>query len=234
MFGWFKTLTSSSSSDLVSMSSVFGGMLDDGRQIFLTAANALLGGTDPEVIRLELFRTDERINEAEQRLRRELVVHASVHGIGSMPAALLFMSIVKDAERIGDYAKNIFDLRVEAPPLERNDLHADLVSLKTRIADLMAETNEVFDSQDADEARALTKVLSSVEDHCDERVTHLLGCQDQVASPATLVLTYRYFKRVVSHCLNVATSVYMPLDKIDYLDERPRPPLPGEEPNPSA
>ena len=41
----------------------FSKMLEDGRHIFDAASNALLGGTDPETIREDLFRTDRRINE---------------------------------------------------------------------------------------------------------------------------------------------------------------------------
>ncbi|MCA9299009.1 MAG: PhoU domain-containing protein, partial [Phycisphaerales bacterium] len=109
MFDWFKK----SGDDAESMTAItaeFGQMLDAGRHCFDTAANALLGGTDPEVIRNNLFETDKSINRSEQQLRRHLVVHVTVHGSTSLPACLVLMSVVKDAERIGDYAKNIFDL----------------------------------------------------------------------------------------------------------------------------
>jgi phosphate uptake regulator len=58
----------------------------------------------------------------------------------------------------------------------------------------------------------------------------LLASQKSLDDPATLVLCYRYFKRIVSHCRNVATSIFMPLDKIDYFDENPRPHLPPTGP----
>ena len=226
MFEWFKRFAASPSHDVSTMSTEFGRMLDAGRHIFLTAANALLGGTDPEVIRAELFATDEQINESEQRIRRELVVHGSVHGPTTLPATLILMSVVKDAERIGDYAKNLFDLTVQAPPLARDAFHADLVELKNKVAEHLRATRKVFDSQNDGEARRLSHELSETEDHCDRRVKEILSSQNDTGSPATLVLVYRYFKRVVSHCLNVTTSVFMPLDKIDYYDETPRPPLP--------
>jgi len=226
MFGWFKSLTSASAPDLGAMTTQFGRMLDAGRHVFITASNALLGGTDPQVIRDELFSTDQAINEAEQKIRRELVVHASIHGPISLPASLIFMSIVKDAERIGDYAKNIYDLRVQAPSLEKDEHLTDLIALKNRIAQLLTDTRTVFDSQSAEAARKLTSELTEAEDHCDERVKALLAVQKDLTYPATLVLCYRYFKRIVSHCRNVATSIFMPLDKIDYFDENPRPHLP--------
>jgi len=37
---------------------------------------------------------------------------------------------------------------------------------------------------------------------------------------AATALTYRYFKRIVSHSMNIITSVVMPFDKTDFFDEK--------------
>ncbi|MEK6248840.1 MAG: PhoU domain-containing protein, partial [Planctomycetales bacterium] len=116
MFDWFSAKTEPAGTvGLEDMRAQFGQMLDAGRHTFDTAANAFLGGTDLEVIRKDLFDTDKRINQAEQRIRREIVVHATVHGAVVFPACLVLMSIVKDAERVGDYSMNIFDLAELTP-----------------------------------------------------------------------------------------------------------------------
>ena len=115
MFDWFTSKSGAGSAGLAKMRTEFGQMLDAGRHMFDTAANALLGGTDVEVIRKDLFKTDKRINRAERRIRSEIVVHASVHAATEFPACLVLMSIVKDAERMGDYGKNLFDLAEIAP-----------------------------------------------------------------------------------------------------------------------
>lgn len=206
-------------------------MLEDGRHIFDAAANALVGGTDPSVIRADLFATDKRINETEQELRRQIVVHGSVHGPASFPALLVLMSLAKDAERIGDYAKNIFDLTTQAELLKKDPAsRRDLIELKDRVSAGLASTRQVFDSQHEADARALARELALLEDHCDERVRDLLAQQGEHPCPATLVLAYRYFKRVISHSMNIATSIFMPLDKIDFMDEKPRPNVPEAGP----
>jgi phosphate uptake regulator len=206
-------------------------MLEDGRHIFDAAANALLGGTDPETIRDDLFSTDGRINRTEQRLRRNIVVHGTVHGTQSFPALLVMMSLAKDAERIGDYAKNIFDPTTQAELLKKDPAsRRDLVELKDRVSAGLASTRQVFDSQHEADARALARELALLEDHCDERVRDLLAQQGEHPCPATLVLAYRYLKRVISHSMNIATSIFMPLDKIDFMDEKPRPSVPKTGP----
>lgn len=218
MFGWFSK-DSAASPGLDKMQAEFGQMLDAGRHVFDASANALLGGTDLEVIRQDLFATDKRINEAEQRIRQELVVHATVHGANSFPACLILMSVVKDAERIGDYAKNLFDLAALMPSLHAGKMKDDLISQKDNVSRLLAECREAFDRQDVDAASKLIDEAKTLEDHFDKQITEVVqGKANGGDARAAFVLAYRYFKRVTSHTKNVATSIVQPIHKIDYAD----------------
>lgn len=220
MFKWFSA-ESEGVSRQQEMRATFGQMLDAGRHIFDAAANALLGGTDVEVIRPDLFSTDKRINHATQRIRREIVVHATVHGAVSFPACLVLMSVVKDAERVGDYAKNIFDLAELSKTLPVGEYKDDLVSLKDRISLLMASCREAFDKEDEEVAKELIHEAESIEDHCDQQISRILTDEDPPEMSATFALAYRYFKRITSHSFNVLTSIVQPIDKLDFSDDRP-------------
>ena len=79
-------------------------MINDARHTFDLAMNALTGGP-VATIADEVRRTDRQINVTEMEIRRELVVHASVHGGVDTPEVLVFMNMIKDLERIGDYNK---------------------------------------------------------------------------------------------------------------------------------
>jgi phosphate transport system protein len=216
MFDWFLSGTRGGSAGLERMRAEFGQMLDAGRHVFDTAANALLGGTELAVIRQDLFETDQRINRAEQQIRREIVVHATVHGVAEFPPCLVLMSIVKDAERVGDYAKNIFDL-AELSPHPPTGEHKDrLVKLKDRISRVMASCREIFDSHARGQAADLIREAQEIEDFCDDQVRQLIRGEESVDLAAAYVLAYRYFKRVVSHTCNVASSVVEPIDKLDF------------------
>jgi phosphate transport system protein len=216
MFEWFAYRVGAGSAGLERMRAEFGQMLDAGRHVFDAAANALLGGTDPEVIREDLFDTDKRINRAEQQIRREIVVHASVHGASEFPPCLILMSIVKDAERVGDYAKNIYDLAALCPRPPSGDHRHRLIQLKDRISQMMAGCREAFDTHQKDRAAELVREAQQVEDVCDQQVRHLLDPHERIDLPAAYILAYRYFKRVASHTRNVASSVIEPLDKLDF------------------
>ena len=195
----------------------FEEMLEDGRHAFDAAANALLGGTDPTVIKDDLFATDRRINRTEQELRRKLVVHGAVHGPSHFPHLLVLMSLAKDAERIGDYAKNLYDLAVVRPWLGDETERRELVALKDRISRVLVRARGLYELEDAAAARTFLAECHQIEDSCDERVDRALAVEGQNA--AGLALACRYFKRVVSHASNVITSLVVPLDKLDFYDE---------------
>lgn len=222
MFDWFYRTTELGTNGLERMQTQFGQMLDDGRHIFDAAANALLGGTDLTVIREDLFETDKRINEAEQQIRREIVIHASVHGPAAFPACLVLMSVVKDAERVGDYAKNIFDLAEMSARPPAGPHKDQLIQLKNRISNLMTECREAFDNQDPSVAKELIREAEAIEDACDQRLSQIVRSEQQSDNATTYALAYRYFKRVASHVFNVATSIVQPIDKIDFSDDLDR------------
>ena len=217
MFDWFKSETGSAG--LERMRTEFGQMLDSGRHVFDTAANALLGGTDLDVIRKDLFETDKRINKAERQIRSEIVVHASVHGAAEFPPCLVLMSIVKDAERVGDYGKDIFALAEIAPQRPDGEHLDSLAQLKDRISRLMAAVRETFDSNDKDRATDLIVEAKQIEDLCIEQINSLISSPgDNIMAPS-YVLMYRYFKRATAHMGNVASSLVQPVHKIDFTSK---------------
>lgn len=218
MFEWFLG-GETGSAGLERMQSEFGEMLEAGRLAFGLASDALLGRTDPEEIRNELFKTDKRINRSERQIRKEIVVHASVHGVTDFPACLVLMSIVKDAERIGDYSKNLFDLAKLAPHCPAAELGEDLAQLKTRIGELMATCHEVVDRDQGEEATEVIRTAQRIEDHCDEKVRELIVGAGEPKMGPTYVLAYRYFKRVTAHVRNIASSVVQPVHKLDFTSK---------------
>lgn len=216
MFDWLKG-KDQEAEGLEAIVRKFEQMLEDGRHVFDAAANTLLAGSDPDVVRRDLFETDKRINAVEQQIRRALVVHGSVHGSFSLPELLVMMSLVKDAERIGDYAKNLFDLAVHSRHSFAADERAQLVALKDQISRLLAKTRNIYDEQDEDAARRCLEECNRLEDECDGAVHRALSVEGR--NLAANVLAYRYFKRVVSHAANIVTSLVMPMDKLDFFDE---------------
>lgn len=194
-------------------------MLVDDRHSFDIATSALIGGADASTVGSDLRRTDRRVNEGEREIRRDLVVHASVHGAIDTPAILMYMSVVKDVERIGDYAKNVFDLAAEGVDLSSAPDLGDLQRVRERISRLISETATAFAERDEDQARALIAEGDTMLDRFDELVAGYLHAEQPGRDAVPRALFYRHCKRIVAHLMNVLSAVVMPLDQLDYLDE---------------
>ncbi len=196
-------------------------MFVDDRHAFDLAMSALVGGAAPGTVGDDLRTTDGRVNEGEREVRRGLVVHASVRGDFDLPEILIYMSIVKDIERIGDYAKNLYDIAADGVVLDQGELMSEVLGLRTQISGMISEVAEVFQQRDGDRARALFRTGDALQDDFDHRVSELVT--GRIGGPYTVAyaLTYRYFKRIVAHLMNVLSAVVMPLDRLDYFDEDP-------------
>jgi phosphate transport system protein len=126
------------------------------------------------------------------------------------------MSIVKDAERIGDFSKNIFDLSIIEAKID-DAYKNDLVRIKDATSRLLAKSRNVYETQDPDGARAFIAECEEHQSHCESRVRELATAEGK--NVAATAITYRYMKRVLAHSMNIITSVVMPLDRLDYYDE---------------
>ena len=199
----------------------FQRMFIDDRHAFDLAMSALVGGADPGSVGGDLRRTDAKVNEAEREIRRELVVHASVHGGFDTPEILVYMSIVKDVERIGDYAKNLFDIAADGVVLNEGELKDEMLTLRSSLSNMISEVAEIFHQRDGDRAREVFRTGDALQDEFDERVSQLVTGNIQDPNAVAYALTYRYLKRIVAHLMNVLSAVVMPLDRLDYFDADP-------------
>ena len=194
-------------------------MLDRDRREVDLAMSVLLGDLAPKAANKELRSTDRKVNEAEREIRRALVVHASVFGSIEIPSVLMYMSIVKDIERVGDYAKNLIDLALDGVTLEHAPDLPAWTALATEVSTFIAHSTEAFAERDQDRARSLLAQGNGLLEDFNRRVSALVKGADHDPNPVARALALRYLKRVVAHLLNVLSSVVMPLDRLDYFDE---------------
>ena len=197
-------------------------MLDADRHTFDLATNGLLGAADPGRLRQEASDSDHRVNMLVQQVRRELVVHASLHG-AQVDTAVMFatMSIVKDIERIGDYAKRLLRVaRVRGPFTPDTDEHAQIAAYTDRIAEHLTDVRETLGVHDPDRASTLLSDLQALTDEITAAIDRLLAADPTPGDGAARALTYHFLARVSAHLGNVLTSLVLPLDKLDFYDEQ--------------
>jgi phosphate uptake regulator len=199
-------------------------MLADDRHSFDVACSALLDGADPQSVGPDLRQSDNRVNEAQRDLRRELVVHTTAHGTSQMPAVLMYMSVVKDVERIGDYAKNIWDVAALGIDLSKAEDREELVVHRERISSMISEAATIFAKEQMDVADQFIREADMMLDRFDDLVAGLIGSDQPGHVTVPRALLYRYYKRITAHLMNLLSAITMPLDQLDYFDEnRQRP-----------
>ena len=88
----------------------FKEMLNGTQDMFNSVCKKLIH--NEEVIALEdkIYDVDKKINDLEKDIRKKIVGHLSLQPSVDVSACLLLMSVVKDAERLGDYCKNLFEV----------------------------------------------------------------------------------------------------------------------------
>jgi phosphate uptake regulator len=216
---WRRLFGADSSRGLDQVRATILEMLANDRHSFDLATSALLMGAHAEVVGPDLLATDRQVNEATAEVRRQLVVHVGVHGASEATPVLTFMSVVKDVERVGDYAKNILDLAREGADLSQDDDQEELSSYRNRVSALITEAARIFGEGDADAARALSAEGDEMLDDFDRRVEAYVQSDLPGRAAVPRALYYRYLKRIVAHLMNLLTALTMPLDRLDYFDE---------------
>lgn len=215
VFEFFKT----GHSTIETVEETLAQMMLDGREVFDTATDALFGGGKSKETRREVKSTDREINVAQQDVRRDLMVHASVQETVDLPLVLAYMSTVKDAERIGDYAKNVYDLVRYGADFDTAPDREELAAYSDRVSHLIGEAAEAFAAKDTERAQQLINKADGFLDDYDAQVKATFQWEGAPADAVSRALYFRFLKRITAHVMNFLTSLVMPVDRLDYYDE---------------
>jgi phosphate uptake regulator len=195
----------------------FMEMLELSKSMFDSMTSVGLSGGNLEAIRDEFFAKDQAINRLEQSVRREILVHLSVQEGADVTACLILMNASKDAERLGDYTKNIFEVLKDTPTLEPGLYYDQLLKLSDEISSGFTRVGNVFKEADVQAARELKESNYRLEKQCDA-VIHDLMSGAECETPVAYALLFRFHKRILAHLSNIVSSVVMPVDKIGYFE----------------
>ncbi|MFH1941255.1 MAG: PhoU domain-containing protein [bacterium] len=199
-------------------------MLDITHEMFLEAVR-VLRQSDSTIIKKEIRNKDKIVNRYQQEVRRKVMTHCALQGPNELPGGLVLVSIVIDIERIGDYTKNIVELAAIHPNRLKGGLFEEnLQRVEKAVKDNFIRTKECIESSDPSVALKLLKEYAWVSSECDERSFEIILEKDKNIRPgdaATLVLYFRWLKRVNSHLRNITTSVVNPFDRIGFKPTEP-------------
>lgn len=174
---------------------------------------------DNRAVTLDLEQLDDVIDEAERRVRRTILQHLAVNPKQDLVASLILVSMVQDAERIGDFSRGLVELMKMARGPRQGPFADDLRALANRLLPMFAICERAFREGNEEEAR---KVIAGHRALRDE----LKAYRSRVAASdlsADMAVVYagaaQILRRVGAHLSNIASTVVQPYDRIRHGDE---------------
>ena len=187
-------------------------MLETADRMFRAACAYLL---DQESLQLDLRSLDEVINERERAIRSSILQHISVDPYSDTAFSLTLLSVVQDAERIGDLAKSLAKAAALAiEPLSSS--HAEMLkTLRDAVAGLFDTTSRAFVSGDVELARSVMERNDRIKLQTTDFI-HSLAHEIHVTVNEAVILAMaaRMIGRVGSHLSNIASTIAMPFDQV--------------------
>lgn len=201
---------------------MFTGMISDSRWMYDNVLDVYTGKIEPQDLEADLYARDNGINATERTIRRRLVEYSSITQKPDFGACLVLMSVAKDAERIGDYIKNMFEIAVHIrTSAERNpDTDLEAHQLRSQLLPLFDATSESFLASNREMAQQTLESARAIARDAEEMVWQIAERDDLPVKAAVFhAVSARHVKRIASHLGNIATAVVQPVDWLDYADE---------------
>jgi phosphate uptake regulator len=196
-------------------------MLEMGLQMFIEATQTLRH-RDDNLVNIDIYQFDKKVNKLERSVRRKILTHLSVGSRLDVNQGLILISIVIDLERIGDYTKNIYELaKARQEPLNPGPWTGELSQTESDIVKSFESLIVLFSQSDPNpqDAVNLLQQLGHYNLYFDEKLLEIIKGNVATLSAADasiLVLYMRYLKRITCHLSNVASSLVNPMPRIGF------------------
>jgi phosphate transport system protein len=205
----------------------FVEMLTTAQEMVLEASTLFWERSRDPDRRRALRAKDVQVNKLERWIRKRVLVHLAVGGTSDVPFGLVMMSVVKDVERLGDYAKNLAEaVDFHEAALPAHPVVDELGAIRTDVEALATQALAAWVRNDTDRATDLTREGRNLGRRCEDLLRQLARSDLPASSTVSIALAARYYKRIEAHFSNLLSSLIMPLHKLDFFDEKEL-----EEPN---
>ncbi len=192
-------------------------MLETTHDMFVAATAHLL---DNESLTVDLQARDAVVNRKEADIRRAVLEHVAIDPEHEIVFSLVLVSIVQDAERIGDLTKSLAETAALARKPRMGSHTAQLRGFRDSIEHQFATTRTAFVEGDAVKAQKVMQACSETKGLIAAFIQDLAEQADGLGNEALVLgLAARMMGRVGSHLSNIASSVALPYDRIRQGDE---------------
>ena len=222
MFGFKALLEAWRGQGLISkMFAEFEEMLVQTGKMFEISCQSCSGTIDVAAAREELRSRDKQVNKLQRSIRRQVVEHLIAKPGTDVPACLVLMSIVKDAERLGDYARALFDTAQLCCPVVKDGKYATaLRDIEADVSRMMADARKALTESDEALANDVMSRESAIKAKCRQLFADLTADNLSGSESAALALMSWHFRRLTAHTANIASSVVNPIEWLDYKSKK--------------
>lgn len=187
-------------------------MLERGHTMFAEASAHLLQN---ETLEVDLARLDDDVNDAEQRLRRSVLGHLSIDPNRDLVFSLKLVSIVQEAERIGDLCKSLAKVAGLASEPRMGPRVETLRVMQQDILEMFELTRRGFVKSDEASADQVMERHEAMKRRTAEFLQELATATDVTVNQAVVyTLTARILSRVSAHLANIGSAVASSFDRI--------------------
>ena len=189
-----------------------GGMIRGAEEMLEASLSHLLDNVPLDV---DLGALDQRVNEAEQEVRRLVLEHLAIDPQRELGFSLVLVAAVQEAERLGDLAKTLAQIAQLADSPRLGAAVTPLRSFADRLLSMCADTRTGFTKGDARAARRVCTWHTEHKAFVRDYIEDLAGRSDVTPNEAVVyALSARVMGRVSSHLSNIVSSVLVPFDQI--------------------
>jgi hypothetical protein len=191
-------------------------MLRDCRHsLDLALTSICAGGEDITALGEEIRATDRRINASEETVRRDLIVHTAVQGGSDVGSVMSSVLAVKKLERMGDQAKNIFDLAAEGVRFTGSGDADELRALGTEVSTRLGEAAGLLGEPTEPAVRPFLDSCQQRMDDLDRRVNELIHSDAPARVAVPRAMYFRYLKRILANVAGALEVFVQPVDRPD-------------------
>jgi phosphate uptake regulator len=171
---------------------------------------------DNAPLAVDLEDMDDLVDAAERSVRRTILQHLAVNPRQDLVASLVLVSMVQDAERIGDFARGIVELVRMARGPRQGPFRDDLRGMAARQRPLFDLCEKAFREADVATARRVIIAHKAVRDDL-KAYRQRVAASDLRADEAVIYAgSAQILRRVGAHLSNIASTVVQPYDLIRH------------------
>ena len=192
------------------------GMLQQSARMLDHSLAVLLENAELEV---DLESMDDIVDEGERMVRRTILQHLSVNPRQDLVASLILVSMVQDAERVGDFARGLAELVRFAKRPRSGPFAEELLEHSKQLRPMFAMTEKAFRDDDSKLAMDVINTHRSLKPKLTD-FTERVAASDLTADMAIVyAAAAKILRRIGAHLANICSSVIQPFDRIRHGDE---------------